>query len=234
MKTLKFILFVLLMGVCIMQPETIMTIIEKLNRKEHVETSEMSALRLTIAHDEKTLRMLRAFAQSGGLHPRFDEFSAGYGEFDTTPTDALYLRLTTDFTAADGVAEEVVFDVQMHASDSRLFEWDDTDKEKIWIPASLNDRVMLVTGTVVFRSNAVGYRTVFLNAYDKDGTFLDAQPLVQIPPVDGTFTVVSFSKPHIIREYASNGEGYYTISVFQNSGGDLDISTVEVSFLLIR
>jgi hypothetical protein len=155
---------------------------------------------------------------SDGENAKFQKMSAKYGIFDIAPLSMLHLELFGDpvQVISNNTITPVLFDTR-HGSPNSL-RWDIADQTKI-LSLNINKKYAFI-GSAQWEANATGRRAAVIDAYNQSGVQQWGQTLHSVKPEGTQSDTIPFASGLVGFTFES---AYFTVSVYQNSGGDLDL-----------
>ena len=202
-------------------------IFAKLGRGETLAPAEIDFLRREMNTVQHSSSLVQRWTGTGG-DPDFPFMRATRGQFDFPPLEtARWRRVLTEQEIANDTWTDLEFDEETW-NNTGFLTWDSGTPDEFTHASVVGyDRAFMIYGFVQFNTNNTGQRGARLSRLGSAGLI----PLVffnNVGAVDAP--VLPFSIPYRITSAAVTG---FTIQVYQNSGGALNLHQAYMGALRI-
>jgi hypothetical protein len=193
-------------------------ILVKMAQGDKLTPSELEELRQAARALDETKNAVKGWLQSGSSDPKFGQMRADSGRFTVAPIGTLYLEVFGDVpqTIANDTETAVLFDTVAGASPT--LRWDIAEQTKIYA-LSPGKRYAFI-GVAQWEANASGRRAAHINAYDESGVHQWGQTLHSLKPEGTESDTMPFAQGLVGDTFE---RAYFQVTVYQNSGSDLDL-----------
>ena len=177
--------------------------------------------------------LVSGWAKGSVTDPYFDNISANTGTFWKSPIEGGQVTRITTQTMASGAFTAIQFTTQ-HLNNADYIVWSSVSGEssRIYIPTpGINEeRGILVSAFVEWKTSTVGFRDLALKTYRSDGSSIGGIIDREVPYKDTNTGEAVSLLTFVYRPNSSHG--YVQLEPFQNTGGDLGI--IQARLALIR
>jgi hypothetical protein len=193
-------------------------ILVKMAQGDKLTPSELEELRQAARALDETKNAVKGWLQSGSSDPRFGQMRADSGRFTVAPVGTLYLEVFGDVpqTIPDNTETAVLFDTV--AGNPPTLRWDIDDPTKIY--TLVPGKRYAFIGVAQWEANATGRRAAHINAYDEADVHQWGQTLHSLKPEGTESDTMPFAQGLVGDAFE---RAYLQVTVYQNSGGDLDL-----------
>jgi hypothetical protein len=194
-------------------------LLEKLGRGQRLSEAEIFELRTHAKAIDDVKNAVKSWLSPGSADPRFRHMESETGAFWDVPLATFQLQRVAALTITNDLTTPVEFDDHTTPTPSLRL---DTDGIKILIRPG--KRYGLI-GTVGWDGSSTGRRAAHVEVYDADDALLYGQVLYSLP----AGVADSITMPFADALQGTTNAKYIKFTVYQNSGGDLDIDSIRVA-----
>jgi len=205
-------------------------LLAKLAQGKTLQHSEISMLRTHGNQMQLNNALVSDWAgATGDIDVDFMDVQDMYLEYK--PLDSMTVQPASAISVPDSTTTYLTWGGKLidYTSKKRHLEIDSSNESIIYV-LNQQAKLMHASGTVVFSSNANGWRGIYFGKYNKTNTLLGAGVLAQLPPVSGTDTVIPFAG----RISLTSDVDYIRFWVYQTSGATLSVSHADLTIFSIR
>lgn len=198
-------------------------LLDKLGRGQRLNDAELADLRTQARALDEVKTAVKSWLLPGSTNPRFEDVQHETGSYWDVPLQTLELQRVAALTIANNSTTAVEFDDHTAPTASLRL---DSDGIKILIRPGKRYGLM---GTVEWDGNATGRRGAHIEVYNASDVLLYGQTLHSLPAgVSDSVTM-----PFADGLQSTTNAKYLKFTVYQNSGGNLDIGSARLALFEI-